>query len=220
MTAGNRIGLVAIFVIASLCCTAIAPAQGTGIGSGYVPDRSESWQAARKRLLKVVRQFGDDRQINEVLDRLKAASTESEIKSALKPLVWLRVSVNPESRVKINAVRDKVRLRQHQARRFLVLVENTAGITAPLNLTAIDLATHPPEEAGWCEIAIVESRFTSRFFSGAGSEYKVMQITPGVAGLRELRITGDAGQGTQDLGFRATADVMLEIDLQALEKSQ
>ena len=39
-----------------------------------------------------------------------------------------------------------------------------------------------------------------------------MKITPKFAGLKEIRISGDAGQGTQDLGFRATADLLLEVN--------
>ena len=37
----------------------------------------------------------------------------------------------------------------------------------------------------------------------------LLSITSSSAGLAEIRIVGDAGQGTQDLGFRATADILI-----------
>lgn len=179
-------------------------------------ERNETWQEARDRIAKVIRRFGDGRSSTKVLKALEEVTGPQELNAALEPLVWLRVSVNPESRVKINAVGSRfpvngAALREHTPRRFLVHIENTAGITAPLNLSAIDVATDPPEAATWCTLEVVDSPFTSRYLTGAASEYKVVQITPAVTGLREVRIVGDAGQGTQDLGFRATADVLLDI---------
>lgn len=178
--------------------------------------RHESFPTARQRLSAVVRRFGRDRQSVDVLRLLMTAATERELHAALEPLVLFHVSVNPESRVKIQSLRNKVQLHQQRPQRFLVKIENTAGITAPLNLSAIDLAVDPPAEAKWCTIEVVDSPFTSRYFTGASTEYKVVQITPHTAGLRELRITGDAGQGTQDLGFRATTDVLLDVQAKRL----
>ena len=74
-----------------------------------------------------------------------------------------------------------------------------------------DLAVDPVASADWCTVEVIESPLTTREFTGAVKEFKVMRITPHKSGLREVRITGDAGQGTQDLGFRATTDVLLEI---------
>ena len=80
-----------------------------------------------------------------------------------------------------------------------------------MNLSAIDLALNPPGVAKWCSIEIVDDPFTSRYLSGETTEFKVVEITPHAAGIREVRIVGDAGQGTQDLGFRATTDVLIDV---------
>ena len=172
----------------------------------------QAWHATRDRLATAMRSSGDsDGETDEAIDRLKAATTKREFEAALEPLTLLQVSINPESRVKLNSLRPKISLFKDRPQRFLIAVDNTAGITAPLNLSAIDLATDPPGTADWCTIEVINTPFASRFFSGEESEYKIMQITPHVSGLREIRIVGDAGQGTQDLGFRATTDVLMDI---------
>lgn len=56
-----------------------------------------------------------------------------------------------------------------------------------------------------------QSPSTSRQFMGALIKYKVMRITSHKSGLQEARINGDAEQGTQDLGFLAAIDRLLEV---------
>lgn len=149
-----------------------------------------------------------------------AASSEQELRASLEPLTLLSVSVNPESRVKIHSLRPKITLRCDRPQMYLIRVENSAGITAPLNLAAIDLAIAPPGRADWCTVKVIDNPLTRSKFTGAEIEYKVMQITAYKSGLREVRIAGDAGQGTQDLGFRATTDVLLEIQPFARTKDE
>ncbi|MEM8734976.1 MAG: hypothetical protein AAGG44_12170, partial [Planctomycetota bacterium] len=173
--------------------------------------RMESLPQSISRLANVLRRFNSTDVTRTVLRRLPNVQTRNELIKTLKPLVALRVSVNPESRVKVDALQPMLQLHQGRPQRFLIEVENTAGVTAPLNLTAIDVTLNPPSGADWCRIKVVDSPFTSRFFTGAEMELKVLEITPLAAGLREVRIVGDAGQGTQDLGFRASADVLLNI---------
>ena len=182
-----------------------------GLQTGPRPSRDETWQQARRRLLSVVSRLSSDSRSRQAIKQMKAAESERELHSCLERLTLLSVSVNPESRVKIHSLQPKITLRCDRPRMFLIRVENTAGITAPLNLSPIDLAVDPVASADWCTVEVIESPLTSREFTGALREYKVMRITPHKSGLREVRITGDAGQGTQDLGFRATTDLLLEI---------
>ena len=153
----------------------------------------------------------DSQHATQVKSKLEHVSTKQEWLNALEPLVWMSVSVNPESRVKLECLRHKVHVQESVPQRFLVRIQNLAGITAPLHLTPIDLSSEPPQEATWCTIKVVDSTDTSEFLSGAETEFKVVEIQTHANGLREIRIAGDAGQGTQDLGFRATADVLLDI---------
>ena len=174
--------------------------------------RNESWEQSRDRLSRILLSFGDHEMVSEALSGLRTAESRRDFTEALEPLVALDVAVNPESRVKVSSRLPKLTLKAGRPQQFLIKVENTAGITAPLNLQAIDVATNPPGFASWCSIQIVDNPQTSRYFTGASSEFKVMQITPKISGLREIRIIGDAGQGTQDLGFRATTDVLLHVE--------
>ncbi|MEC8475558.1 MAG: hypothetical protein VXZ38_12955 [Planctomycetota bacterium] len=150
-----------------------------------------------------------DFQVEEVINRLRLASNGGEVEKAIETLVWLDVTINPESRVKIESRDDQLRVRENRPTRRLARVENTAGITAPLNLASIDLSLNPARVAEWCNTKILNSGGLSNELTGELVEYKVVEITTSGVGLREIRIIGDAGQGTQDLGFRATADLLL-----------
>ncbi|MEZ6089287.1 MAG: CehA/McbA family metallohydrolase [Pirellulaceae bacterium] len=183
-------------------------------------DRDASWQATRDRMIHVLRRFGDHAEAFTAIKQLETATSLREVRAALQPLVLLNVSVNPESRVKIGCRSTQVSLHQGKPERFLIEVDNIAGITAPLSLSAINLASNPPDKASWLGIDVVESPFTSQYFTGAEWEYKVVQLTPQTAGLREVRIVGEAGQGTQDLGFRATADLLLNIESKRLKSDE
>ena len=137
---------------------------------------------------------------------LTAASAEEPA----GPDVLLRASVNPESRVKIEAARHRVRLRDGVPRRFWVDVRNAAGVTAPLSVRAVDLSFSPPRPAAWCRVRVVDSAESPADLSGASEERKLLEVRATGVGLREVRLVADVGQGTQDLGFRATADLMID----------
>ena len=94
-----------------------------------------------------------DFQVEEVINRLRLASNRGEVEKAIETLVWLDVPINPESRVKIESRDDQLRVRENRPTRRLD--ENTAGITAPLNLTSIDLSMNPPGVAEWCKTKIL-----------------------------------------------------------------
>lgn len=171
--------------------------------------RAETLDEAKSRLSNVLRRFGDREDVKAALLAIADVNSRSEFANALEPLVLVSASINPESRVKIESTRPRIEMRQGKPHRFLVKVENTAGVTAPLQIETIDLATSPPRPAMWCDVNIVDSPLTSVFLTGAESEYKVIELFVREAGLKEVRLTANVGQGTQDLGFRATADLLI-----------
>jgi hypothetical protein len=178
------------------------------ITSAREPRETRSQQNAR--LANLLRRFRKSPARDRALESIAEADTRFEVDLALQPLMLLGVTINPEARVKLDGRRPRIALHRGRPERYCIKVENTAGVTAPLNLTAIDLATAPPGPADWCEVRLVDSPFTSRFLTGAEFEYKVVEIVVHQPGTREIRLVGDAGQGTQDLGFRATTDLILE----------
>lgn len=179
------------------------------------PEKKLSLETRKKTLLEIandLKRFGDDIKSRIAIKQIKEAKNQSELNTAIDPMTLIDVSINPESRVKISSTNSKITLAQNESRFFVIRIDNTAGITATLNLSPIDLATDPPTLAKWCTIEVVNDLIFSNHFSGKKQEYKLMKITPKFAGLKEIRISGDAGQGTQDLGFRATADLLLEVN--------
>ncbi len=155
-------------------------------------------------------EFGDlGRQVAEV-------KTRKELQALLVPYVLLQVKINPESRVKISpsgseVMRDKVKLEKDVANRFLLQVDNHAGVTSTLNISAIDLSLQPPQTADWITAIVVNEDGISSKMSGQKIEYLVIELLAKESGLKEVRLVGDAGQGTQDLGFRATADLLIDV---------
>ena len=176
-----------------------------------LPLRDGNWQQMRNRLRAALHCFNVNETTQKVLSDLKQVGSRLALNRVVQPLVVLDVSINPESRVKVASRLGKLSLEQNRPQQFFVQIDNLAGITAALNLSAIDLALNPPGVAKWCSIEIVDDPFTSRYLSGETTEFKVVEITPHAAGIREVRIVGDAGQGTQDLGFRATTDVLIDV---------
>jgi hypothetical protein len=116
--------------------------------------------------------------------------------------------------VKIASAPDRVDLVAGQPRRFLVRVENLAGVTAPLRLRGLDLADSDAGEASWLSLRFVDSATNEASLAtaplqGTTDEYLAVDLLVAEPGVREMRLVADAGQGTQDLGFRATADVQI-----------
>lgn len=129
--------------------------------------------------------------------------------AAVEPVVALRVRINPEGRVKLEPGRPFPRLVSGRPHRFLVEVTNDAGITATLALRATDQSLVPPGPAAFCRVGFLDEADSSPTLTGDRQEWKLASLTLDEAGRREVRLEADAGQGSQDLGFRATADLLL-----------
>lgn len=175
--------------------------------------RKESFSESKARTIAAIarstHQFGlvDQR---TALAEANAAKNSAQLAQCLKALTLATVSINPESRVKIASTRDRVAIRPNHGVLFLLNVENIAGITAPLRLRAMDLSKSKQDDADWCDIKIVDNPYTSSELTGKPEELKLVAVRINRRGLNEIRIVADAGQGTQDLGFRATMDLMID----------
>jgi hypothetical protein len=127
------------------------------------------------------------------------------------------VHINPESRVKAARGPLKAELVHDRARFVLVKVHNEAGVTHALSVSsdqAITAGKKGPNR--WIGAAVVnESPFT-RTLGGERLEYRVLRLTARQAGKREATLVFDAGQGTQDLGFRAEVPILFTIEKQPL----
>lgn len=143
----------------------------------------------------------------------KVATTDrtKDLWDALKPHALLEVELNPEARVKVAAGPAKADLVAGRPQAFFVRVDNACGATARLALTATDLASTDSRKPEWLDIEIVNDAGCSDRLSGAAVEYKLLICRVKEPGRREARLGLDAGQGTQDLGFRGVTDILFRV---------
>lgn len=126
--------------------------------------------------------------------------------------VAFQVDINPEARVKLRERTPPQRLVRQQTQRFRVEVHNEAGLTAPLQLRAFDRSQPGEQEAGWFHVGFVENGESTSLLSGARTEWKLIELRCDEAGTRTVRFAADAGTGTQDLGFRAEVDLVIDVE--------
>jgi hypothetical protein len=122
------------------------------------------------------------------------------------------VSINPESRVK--AARGPAPAELHLNRPVVILVKvhNEAGVTHALNVSGPQLRSGGAADADhWLEANVCTRPPLGKTLSGEKVEYVVLRLTAHEAGKREATLRFDAGQGTQDLGFRAEVPVLFTI---------
>jgi hypothetical protein len=172
---------------------------------------------------------------------VRAASTRAgrardarALQSLLDPRVLLVVHINPEARVRVTRGPAPALLQQAGYAAVIVKVVNESRGTPRLRMGSPQSG---PVYAGMSALSgermkqphlrvneNVDQR-TDRFLdvemftsapmtptlSGLEAEYAVALIYSSEAGRREATITFDAGEGTQDLGFRAEAPVLFSV---------
>ena len=174
--------------------------------------------AETRRELTTAGQARDGRKLQEILDSR----------------VLFVVHVNPEARVKLERGPAPAALQQAGYTPVLVKVVNESGGTQRLRIGSPQSG---PVYAGVAELSMERQRQehlrenentggrTDRFLdveifasppmtpnlSGLDVEYAVALIYSSEAGRREATITFDAGQGTQDVGFRAELPVLFDV---------
>ena len=118
--------------------------------------------------------------------------------------VFLRVSINPEGRVKLLRGPAPAELTAKRPTLFLIKIENLSGgqqRLTPRGTFAAD--TENP-------FALALMKPTD--LAGLPVEYRMLEITCGKPGRSELTIAFQAGQGSEDLGFRAEVPVLFKVN--------
>jgi len=155
--------------------------------------------------------------------------TAKVIQEILDPYCLAIVSINPEARVKVARGEAPAKLIQGGWTSFLVKIHNDANVTAqlevesPNSVAAVHAPSrHPkvmendvitPGQAAnrFLEMQVYRNRPLLPNLSGLGLEYAVVQIYSKDAGQREAEIGFNIGQGTQDIGFRNTINILFDI---------
>ena len=123
---------------------------------------------------------------------------------ALDEMVFLRVSINPEGRVSLARGAAPAELFAVRPALFLIKIENLSGgqqrLTPRGSFASDD-----------------ENPFTLTLkkpidLAGLPVEYRLLEVTCTKLGRSELTIAFQAGQGSEDLGFRADVPVLFKVN--------
>ena len=125
--------------------------------------------------------------------------------------VLIKVAISPEARVKATATTGHRELRQGEWSEFTIVIDNAAGITAPLVVESEQLLTSERDTARdhWLRLELQPSGP----LSGAATETRILRLLSRDPGIRTAVLNINAGQGTQDLGFRS--DVILSLRMRS-----
>jgi hypothetical protein len=140
------------------------------------------------------------------------ARAAGEIQKLLDAHCLVGVHINPESRVKAARGARPASLVHDKATLVLVKVHNEAHITHALAVDSEQAVAAGKKGAGrWVEAAVLNAAPFPRTLTGARLEYRALRLTARQAGKREATLAFDAGQGTQDLGFRAEVPILFTV---------
>lgn len=171
----------------------------------------------------------DIKKLQELQHKTPGADVTKSIQEILDPYCLNVISINPEARVKVDRGAAKAILMQGGWTSFLVKVNNDAGVTAQLQVESPNALTplHAPSynhrvntadiiTAGqsanrFLEMQFYHDRLLQSNLSGLKLEYVVLQIYSKDAGQREVEISFNIGQGTQDIGFRNANHILFAI---------
>ncbi|HYY72097.1 MAG TPA: CehA/McbA family metallohydrolase, partial [Candidatus Bathyarchaeia archaeon] len=169
----------------------------------------------------------DAQRINAAMGRPDEAAAVEELERVLDQYALAIVTINAESRVKVEVGPAKPELEQEGTRIFLVKVINGAGVTAKLQVQSENSgAAYVPSDGSadpavkltleqsqqrWADISLYNKNPMSERLSGLGLEYRILSIYSRDAGERSAKLSFNVGQGTQDIGFRNEATVLFKI---------
>ena len=121
----------------------------------------------------------------------------------------ITVSISPEARVKATANEGPRVLQQSEWTEFTLVIDNAAGITAPLSIESDQFMTSEidRDRDHWLRLEL----HPPGPLTGDEQESRTLRLFSRDAGLRTAVLNINAGQGTQDLGFRS--DVVLTFKI-------
>jgi hypothetical protein len=184
--------------------------------------------------------------LNEALTGAKPDAVD-RIQQILDPHCLVLVNINPEMRVTAAPGAAKPELVQDGWRSFLVKVSNQAGVTGELRVASPNAQSVHNSPASrnasdkyydknqgakpnlsnaelWLDLESFEKQPMRKQLSGSALEYRIVSLYSRDAGQREGKLVFDAGQGTQDLGFRSEVNVLfhcapaVEVKLSVLDE--
>lgn len=143
------------------------------------------------------------------------ASSLGQSATVAPPLI--AVTISPEARVKAEAGEAPRLLSQGQWREFSIEIKNTAGITAPLRVESEQIMAHlqDTQREHWLRLELIPADP----LNGQSVETRTLRLWSRDVGTRVAVLNFNAGQGTQDLGFRSDVLLSFKISPQPAERS-
>ena len=136
------------------------------------------------------------------------------VQEILDPLCLVNIHINPEARVKTKQGTAWPILLEREWRTFLVKINNEAGVTSSLDVInsymhSVDEHKDPLFRDTQFNVAMNNHQYPLKHsLSGLELEYGIMHVYCRDTGKREVTLSFDVGQGTQDLGFRSDLPVL------------
>lgn len=123
--------------------------------------------------------------------------------------ILIKVAISPEARVKATATAGQRDLRHGEWSEFTLAIDNAAGITAPLVVESEQLMTseHDTARDRWLRLEMKPSGP----LTGATTETRILRLVSRDFGIRTAVLNINAGQGTQDLGFRSDVTLSFRV---------
>jgi hypothetical protein len=171
----------------------------------------------------------DAHHLHMLKDKPLNAETTLHVQQVLDPYCLFMVDINPEARVKVLRGPASATLMQSGWKSFLVKVHNQARVPAKLEVESPNAlapffkSTGAPKmkhehnltqgqvENRFLDISIYRNRPLQPNLSGLLLEYAVVQIFSKDAGQRQAEISFNIGQGSQDIGFRNSVDILFNV---------
>ncbi|MFY7874619.1 MAG: hypothetical protein ACOVQM_04185 [Pirellula sp.] len=138
-----------------------------------------------------------------------SSTAASNLTEPGRPPILITVTISPESRVKAAAEEIPMELVQGTWKDYSIEIENAAGITAPLVIESEQLLLDAQDSSRdrWLQIELQPERP----LSGEYTEIRTLRIKSRDSGIRTAILNFNAGQGTQDLGFRSDVLVTFKV---------
>ena len=169
------------------------------------------------------------RGVNQAVAMDDEAAAVERLQQLLDPYVLAVVSINPESRVKVSPGAADPVLVEKGTRLFLVKIMNEAGVRAPLEVESPNSGptsvryrsaeeheveqelTEQDVKERWAEISLYRRAPMWERLTGLGIEYQILSVYSRDRGKRSAKIAFNAGQGSQDIGFRNDMLILFDI---------
>lgn len=187
-----------------------------GISLDPIPDGD--WKKIRPSISRLTRALqaqsgplnSEELQKLKTLAKMANPGALQDVQKLLDPHCLVRITINPESRVKVARGSASAILKLKVPRIFLIKIENAGAIREGLSVHGegiIPLRGRQNKDQ-WLNARLIYPQPLKKNLSGERLEYVLMQLTALEQGKREVTFRFDAGQGTQDLGFRAEVPIL------------